>query len=290
MNEKEWKTIVDTAAPMTLNTEYYVAMANKLIAGKSSLNMRSAKLIRTTIMQIRKDDTMIIPYEISIRDFAKITGIETTQTLYRDIKKTCEELLKEIVVIGDKDDPKKAWKAFQWVSYCEYRDGYVYIKLNDELKPYLLGLQRLYTQYRLENIMTMKSVYSIRIYELLAMELRNTFPRAGTPIEITIMMDVLRRATDTEKKLLKSNDFKKRVIDTAKREINKIYQIFNIKDVVPVKRGRSIVGYTFVLENSSGDLGSLTPAQEKKIAEVKRNAKSPEESLDNQIYMSFDEE
>ena len=35
------------------------------------------------------------------------------------------------------------------------------------MKPYLLGLQNNYTEYTLDNILAMKSVYGIRIFELL---------------------------------------------------------------------------------------------------------------------------
>lgn len=289
MDENEWRVIMETAEPMSLNPNYYVAMANKLIAGKSSLDAKSAKLIRTTITQIKREDTEIRPYEISIKEFADLIELKSTSDLYRDVKKTCEELLKQIVVIGDRNDPKKAWKAFQWVSYCEYRDGFVYIKLNEELKPYLLGLKQYYTQYHLQNILTMRSVYSIRIYELIMMELKNTSPKPGNPLEITIMMDVLRRATDTEKKLQKSNDFKKRVVDPAIKEINNLYWLFKISEVRPIKRSRSIIGYTFKVESRSSEL----PAEKQKhIKAVLKKAKTQNNTndIDNQIHMTFDEE
>ena len=288
MTEREWQKVMKNAEPMCLNTDYYVAMANKLISGKSSLDVKSAKLIRTTIMQIKKDDTEIYPYEISIKQFAELIDLKSTSDLYRDVKKTCEELLKQIVVIGDKNDPKKAWKAFQWVSYCEYRDGYVYIKLNEELKPYLVGLKQYYTQYHLQNILVMKSAYSIRIYELIMMELKNTSPRPGNPLEITIMMDVLRRATDTEKKLLKSNDFKKRVIDPAQKEINNLFWLFKISEVRPVKRSRSIVGYTFKIESRNKE---LSPEKQEYIQKVLHNARERDnpKDIDNQIHMTFED-
>lgn len=288
MTEREWQEVMNNAEPMCLNTDYYVAMANKLISGKSSLDVKSAKLIRTTIMQIKKDDTEIYPYEISIKQFAELIDLKSTSDLYRDVKKTCEELLKQIVVIGDKNDPKKAWKAFQWVSYCEYRDGYVYIKLNEELKPYLVGLKQYYTQYHLQNILVMKSAYSIRIYELIMMELKNTSPRPGNPLEITIMMDVLRRATDTEKKLLKSNDFKKRVIDPAQKEINNLLWLFKISEVRPVKRSRSIVGYTFKIESRDTE---LSPEKQEYIQKVLHNARERDnpKDIDNQIHMTFED-
>ena len=57
------------------------------------------------------------------------------------------------------------------------------VKMNPLLKPFLLGLQERYTQYQLENILAMKSVYAIRIYELLMKEQMTRFiPADGDPL------------------------------------------------------------------------------------------------------------
>ena len=75
-----------------------------------------------------------------------------------------------------------------WVSKCEYQaDVGVAIKLNDELKPLLLNLKERYTQYTLDNILTMKSVYAIRIFELLQERvLSKVLPKKGKDFELTI--------------------------------------------------------------------------------------------------------
>ena len=75
-----------------------------------------------------------------------------------------------------------------WVTRCEYHsDVGIALKLNDELRPLLLNLQDHYTQYALDEILVMKSVYAIRLYELLQSKIMSrVLPKAGTNIELSI--------------------------------------------------------------------------------------------------------
>lgn len=56
-----------------------------------------------------------------------------------------------------------------WLSSARYKigQGIVILKFDSNLKPYLLQLKELYTSYKLENILSLKSKYSIRLYEIL---------------------------------------------------------------------------------------------------------------------------
>lgn len=60
-------------------------------------------------------------------------------------------------------------------------------KLNDDLKPFLLQLKEHYTQYTLDNIMAMKSTYSIRIFELLQEKIKTkVIGRSGKYVQISL--------------------------------------------------------------------------------------------------------
>lgn len=142
-------------------------MSNSLIRSKSNLSLNEIKLLRITIMQVVKEDKDFKSYKISIKKLVEMLGIDH-HNMYRDIYDICKNLLSEVVYIGD--DPKKKWKMFQWCSSCAYDNGIITIRLHDDLKPYLLELSGLYTQYVLDNILSLKSTYSIRVYELIEQE------------------------------------------------------------------------------------------------------------------------
>src|SRR5699024_6215413 len=80
------------------------------------------------------------------------------------------------------------WVKIPWVSFCEYNaDVGIAIKLNDLLKPFLLQLQKHYTQIVLEDILAMKSVYAIRIFEMLQSKVMSKLlPKEGVHIIIPV--------------------------------------------------------------------------------------------------------
>ena len=232
---------------MDIDPNKFVVMANDLVKGKSALSLNSAKLIRLSIMQCEFRDNELKPYQISIKDFAAFLGIRTEKGLYRDIQDICIQLLKEIVLIGD-GNPKHKWKAFQWVSQCDYDNGIISIRLHDDLKPYLLNLKGCYTQYEIENILTFKSVHALRIYELIKMELRNVQIYGEKEIDVYLSVDMIKKATNTEKKYKKMGDFNKNVIEIAVKEINE--KPYNIRVSYKYrKEGRKIVGYDFHIKS-----------------------------------------
>lgn len=57
----------------------------------------------------------------------------------------------------------------RWISKARIapKSGMIKIKLDDDMKPYLLQLRKKFTQYRLYYTLAMRSQYSIRLYELL---------------------------------------------------------------------------------------------------------------------------
>lgn len=110
------------------------------------------------------------------------------------------------------------WDKFQLFSSCKYNNGTLTMKLHEELKPFLLGLQKLYTQYQVGVIIGMKSTYAIRIYELLK-EKRKNNGLVKENERLTISIEDLRNATDSVNKygLI---DFKRNVLEISVREIS----------------------------------------------------------------------
>lgn len=231
---------------MCLNGENYVVMSNDLIKGKSNLSLNELKLLRLTIMQVLKEDTDLRTYQINISELAELLDI-TSPSIYRDVDDMTTHLLQEIVYVGD-GNPKHKYKKFQWCSDCEYDNGVVTIRLHDNLKPYLLELKEHYTQYVLQDILILKTVYAVRMYELIVEELR-TKVYADKTATIELSIDTIRKATNTETKYEQTAMLKVRVIDSAISEINEKLG-YNIS-YEPIKKSRKIVGYRFTIESKN---------------------------------------
>lgn len=232
---------------MCLDVENQVVMSNDLIKGKSNLSLNELKLLRLTIMQVIAEDKDLMTYQVKISDLANILDI-TSPSIYRDVMEMCKHLLQEIVCVGD-GNPKHKWQMFQWCSRCRYKNGVITIRLHDDLKPYLIQLKQHYTQYMLQDILMLKTVYAVRLYELIREEMKGQKVYADKTATVSLDVETIRKATDTENKYEKMGMFKQRVIDSAISEI-KEKSCFNIT-YNDIKESRKIVGFKFKIESKN---------------------------------------
>lgn len=225
-------------------TDYEVVMANDMVRGTSNLSLNELKLLRTIIMQIKPGDTKLYPYRISVKDFQKMTGLKGDK-IYGEADKMTDHIMREIIKIGD-GNPKHKWEKFQWVSMCKYSDGVFTIQLNQALEPYLINLRRFYTKFKLEEIVKLKTTYSIRLLELLYEGMRNAPIYGEKSTEVYLPMDVIRKATNTVDKYTSVYLFKERVVTSAVNEINQKSGYYITVD--DVKKSRKVDGYKFTIE------------------------------------------
>lgn len=234
---------------ITFNTDNYVVMANNMILhSASNLTLNELKLLRFIIMQTEKDDEELYEFEVSAKDICKLLNIKS-KDMYKRLDTITTHIMQEVIRIGN--DSKGKWIKFHWVDVCRYDKGKITIKISDELKPFLIGLRGSFTRYQLSEIIRLNSIYAIRIYEVLNGYMNeNNLPYADHAVEISVSMETLRKATDTEKKLSRPYDFKKKVVDVALREINEKSK-YHIT-ATPYKDGATVKGYEFLIESQAG--------------------------------------
>lgn len=230
-----------------LDSRNYVCQANSLVGGRQALKLNSAKLIRAAIMQIVRDDEELKPYIITIAELAELLNVPKSN-IYRDIDDITEDILNNPVYVREETynsgSKKVKWIKMPWVTRCEYNsDIGVALRLNDELKPLLLNLQDHYTQYTLGEILVMKSVYAIRLYELLQSRIMSkVLPKSGTDIELSI--ETIRECCGCESKSYNTfANLRNRVIDVGVKEINEKTLYALSYDYI--KKGKTVVGLVF---------------------------------------------
>ena len=229
---------------MTYNSEHYTVAANDIIKGKQSMTLQTARLIRLLITQVVKEDKDLKTYSCKISDLAKFLNVDSSN-LYRDIKGICECAMKSVVYIGD-GNPKHPWKMFHWLSTAQYDgEGTLTLRLSDEIKPYVLELDKWFTQYQLKNILEFNSYYAIRLYEIIKCEDGAT---GGMQSALEFEFDELRQYFDCENKYKKNNDFIRKVIEVAIREINEKSDLW----INPTykKWGRAITSVSFEIHTN----------------------------------------
>lgn len=224
--------------PISYNKEHYAVMANDILKGKQEMTLQEARIIRLLITQIVKQDADFKSYTCNIQEFANFIGIDSSN-LYKNVMKFCNKLLDKKVFIGT-GNPKQPWKTFQWISYAEYDgNGNLTLKLSEQIKPYVLELEKYFTQYQFKNVLAMQSFYAIRLYELLKM--KSGIDQYNIDYKFTVTD--LREYFSCENKFERISQFKEKVIETAVREIN---EKTDLRVIVTYKKtGRSITHIIF---------------------------------------------
>ena len=233
--EDQKKEIVSTGAkPIQYKGNYSVIQANDLVRSRQDeLTLLEAKIIRLAIAQVLKDDTDLKTYKISVLRLAEFLGI-SSKNIYKEFQSIGDSLLKKIIRIKKRDkngNETKNYEKFHWIDYIEYKDGEITIKLSEHLKPYLVGLDELFTSYRYAEIIRLPTNYAIRLYELLIsysnIQYRQPYPQfiygniQLEKNEAIFTIDYLREYFNCEKKYPNTGDFIKRVISAAVEDINR---------------------------------------------------------------------
>lgn len=227
---------------MNLTASYKVVMHNDLIkaAPTTAMSLNALKLLRTAIMNVVKQDSDFQTYRLTVKEFSDLLGISESN-FRRDgmMDNITDELMDARITLRHNGDTEK----FHWVSYCKYNDGQIMLRLHDELKPYLLELSKLYTQYALSDILKMKTPSSIRVYELIAEGIKGQTIFASQTAHVYLSVETIKAATGLAEKYKQFGMFRKRVIDKAVEEINENTSYF-IQYTVD-KPSRQIVGFDF---------------------------------------------
>jgi len=221
-----------------MEKNYIVTKSNTLITSNYDLSVQEQKIILTLASMVQPQDENFKPYIFKIHDFMELLGIES-KTKYTEIPKITKELMQKVFEI------KRGNKVIQlsWLSSVEYEKGtgLVELEFSPKLKPYLLELKGLHTSYKLENILSLKSKYSIRLYEILK---SNLFKN-----DIEIELEDLKRMVGATEKAYKTyTNFKSKVIFQAQNELPLKTDIcFEFKEI---KTGRKVTSLKFYINTN----------------------------------------
>lgn len=141
-----------------------VVKSNVLVESKYKLTNREQKIILFLLSQIKKKDEEFKTYTLPIKKFSELIGLKGNPK-YDEMRKITKDLMSKVLEIRI----GKKIHQVSWLSYVVYNEdeGAVDLRFDPFLKPYLLQLKKEFTSYQLQNVITLKGSYSIRLYELL---------------------------------------------------------------------------------------------------------------------------
>jgi plasmid replication initiation protein len=258
---------------------------NTLINASYSLELTEQRIILLAILKARENKT---PHnqELIVTAQSYITAFNVHRnTAYKTLKTACDNLFTRQFTYqrynsnGNIEQVKTRW--VQSVIYAE-NESYIKIKFTDEILPLVTMLEKHFTSYELQQVSSLKSVHSIRLYELLI--------QYRTVGKIEISLDDLRlKLGINESEYPRMDNFKNRVLDVGIQQINEHSDITVKYD--QVKTGRQITGFIFTFkqkpskataqqikrDDTTGDLFSINNMSDKQIAVFsKKLAELPE--------------
>ncbi|WP_338794272.1 replication initiation protein [Bernardetia sp. MNP-M8] len=217
-----------------------VTRHNDLIEAKMDLSTMQLRIFLGTVVQIKKEDVNFKPYQIFVKDLLSDCNVKS-HNWYETLREEAESLSE--VKLKLPVENKKDFFYASLFSSVRYRSnlGVLELSFDPALKPYLLQLKGNFTTYELQYVFPMKSQYSIRLYELLKQYV--TFGKRYFTLEN------LRDILSLEDKYPNFADFKKRVIEPAKKECTKHSDIiFSYKSI---KQGRKVVALDFFIKRKA---------------------------------------
>ncbi|MBQ2152347.1 MAG: replication initiation protein [Clostridia bacterium] len=229
-----------------------VRKSNKLIR-KFRAEMNTAQY-KITLYLISKAYTLEndLKFTMTIQGFCKCCGLDYENGYYyRRIKQDILELANKGQWMELYGQPGKT-RIMRLIYDAEINEnsGTITLFLDEKIKPYILFLREqyenkgeLYTQFALLYTLPMRSLYSIRLYELLKSWATEQSAEQGHFWTIEELQKILGSNYD------RYPDFRRKVIEKAVPEINEYTDL--TVEYEPIKQGRSYKYINFYIRTKS---------------------------------------
>lgn len=242
--------------------EYYIVKHNDLIRKNTyiqknkgnSLSLLEQKIMLYIISKIKPDDEELIEQTFDILEFCQVCGIDTDKNkMYSHLKYVIGKLKSRTMWLIDEENETETTLSWIVKASIKKRDGKIKIKLDEDLKPFLLMLSSNYTQYSFHNVFRMKSKYGIMLFELL-----KSYSHKGECVTFTI--EQLKECLDCTTYSNFTN-FSKKVLLPALQDIN-TYSELKV-EAEYIKTGRTYTQIKFFVHN-------LSPKKREELKELNR--------------------
>lgn len=209
-----------------------VKKSNILARGKwQSFNVYEGRLVALVAAKIKRSDEDFKSYNITA---AEIMTDDPGGSDYKRMSEIADKLMSRVVTIED----EKGWAKYTLFCRCRFdkETSTLDMQIHPDLKPHYLDLSKYFTQYPLIEYMSLPSIYSQKIYELLR--------SWDDQQEITLGVKQLHEMLETKSQAQRSySEFKRRILEPAHRHINELTSLKY--EYEPIKKGRKYTEIRF---------------------------------------------
>ncbi len=209
-----------------LNKNLPVVMGKDLAQARFSMGLWERRLLYVSMSKLNAEDMVFPELTFSLVDMAKLLDENSfSNTDNESIKEAARNLVHRVVEIREKGK----FEIYPWVAYFKLEQtkagNMVTMEFNKRMAPHLLYMleNKGYTKFLLKYALPLGSVYAQRCYEMFRALVYETQPHAVQTINL---VEFRSRLEIPDEKYKGYTMFKKRVLETAERDINQKTDIF----------------------------------------------------------------
>ena len=277
------------------------ARSNFMISSKYKSTLFSNRLMAISLSRLgsaEESNDGYLTVRIKGRDIQNLFGVRGNG-FFTQLSNTANSLTGH--TIGWSNPETQEFEYIAAVTKSSYKDGEFSVVFHRDLKQYLVGLERNYTKFSLEVMLSFKSTYSFRLYELLRSRCyhrrgddhnSNLFLLEFDLNELRLDLGVVNAELESVRKILNGSkgkpdwekavssspehvldnwkDFKRKVLTVGVNEINEKPQSgIHIDKYEPKKAGRggkiyAVVFYVEVLNGKKDKKHDIIDVEENK--------------------------
>jgi plasmid replication initiation protein len=240
-----------------------VRKSNDFIEARYKFDIWEMRFFLSVLSKIERDDQNFQVYRVKYRDIIKDFGLSSNNA-YAMLREGAKNLMKKTVTLKYEKDGVTRAEMYHLIRKIDYLEGgqatkedsenheYIDVKIEEDLKPFLLQLSKNFTAYDLKNVAKL-GTYSIRIYELL-----KQYESIG---KRTLKVEEMKLMFDLTKEYPLFANFYQKVIEPAVKEINK-YSDLRVAIPEKIKDGKRIEALRFrfskrTLDDSKTGVGEV---------------------------------
>ncbi len=266
--------VVEAWKPSWLDGNVAFAKSNFLVSAKYQMSLLEAKITALAISRLdyaaeHSDGSITVEFKAS--ELARIMG-DTSGYFYNTLKDECENAMINGRVIAMVDPERKYFSYIMFITKMLYKDGVLSVEFHRDIRPFIQNLASHFTSYELNTMLSFKSIYSFKLYEILKSKKYASETFVCRLSELILDMGLTDPMTKSMKKHINGKkepdydkaleeasnvkhrnwrDFRRWVLDKAVEEINLRTELFVTYEPVTSGKGGKVKYIRFKMQDKN---------------------------------------
>lgn len=214
-----YTTDIDNNITPKTNDNTYITKANVMSIWPNNLGHTEYKIFLFILACIKKNDEELPAILINYKVLLKILDLDKSLHSRSRVEQYLTSLASKVFYVKDRSH-YQVMSIFQRIAVKYNDDSSVLFEINPYFAPYLINLRNNFSHYRLNEIIPFSSVYSIKLYDILAANAYRNVLIISVE-ELRIRLNLKNTVAKKEiNKFKKFGEFNRNILNPCINEIN----------------------------------------------------------------------